>query len=96
MSSFLVPLGPEEVPSPNTSRVTPCLRSLSDLPSFINEPYPQLSMLINPGATDLPEASIVFFASNCLDFPTYKIISSLIAIVPSEGLSPVPSYSKPL
>ena len=61
--SFLpgIPFGPGEVPSPKISKVTPCLRSLRDRPSFKSELYPQLNILINPGDTAFPSALIIFF-----------------------------------
>ena len=54
--------GPGDVPSPNISKVTPCLRSDNALPSSIRELYPQLNMFIKPGETARPVASITVSA----------------------------------
>ena len=64
------PLGPGDVPSPKTSRVTPCFRSLRDLPSCIKVLYPQLSIFTKPGEIILLEASIVSFAMKFCFLPT--------------------------
>ena len=45
-------------PSPMTSSVTPWRISLCEAPSSINDSFDQLIMLMNPGATARPSASI--------------------------------------
>ena len=50
--------GPMLVPSPITSSVTPCFRSESARPSWISDSLAQLSMLMKPGATAWPVASM--------------------------------------
>ena len=50
--------GPIDDPSPKTSKVTPCLISLNERPSLIKDIVAQLSILINPGETANPVASI--------------------------------------
>jgi hypothetical protein len=59
IASFRLSLhGPQDVPSPKTSSVTPCRTSLCARPSSIRDSTAQLSMLMNPGATARPAASI--------------------------------------
>jgi hypothetical protein len=50
--------GPIDQPSPITSRVTPWRMSLCARPSRISGSAAQLSMLMKPGATASPRASI--------------------------------------
>ena len=83
--------GPGEAPSPKTSRVTPCFKSLKDLPSSIKEEYAQLSIFIKPGETERAVASIIVSASNLVFFPTYIILSSVMPTEPTYGLFPDPS-----
>ncbi len=52
-----------ELPSPRTSRVTPCRMSLCERPSSINETLAQHIMLMKPGATARPAASTSVFPS---------------------------------
>ena len=53
--------GPMDHPSPNTSNVTPCLMSLKERPSAMRDVVAQLSILIKPGETANPFASISIF-----------------------------------
>ena len=55
-------IGPIDDPSPMISSVTPCFISLMALPSSIKEVVAHESMLIKPGATARPLASISFLA----------------------------------
>jgi hypothetical protein len=54
--------GPIDQPSPITSRVTPCLKSLWPMPSTSSDSVAQLSMLTKPGATARPFASTILAA----------------------------------
>ena len=66
-------------PSPNTSRVTPCLISLRERPSAINEVVAQLSMLINPGETAMLLASISSLPRSGMFGAIFTILSPCIA-----------------
>ena len=59
ISFFIASLsGPIDSPSPMTSSVTPWRMSLCERPSSISDSLAQLSMLMKPGATARPRASI--------------------------------------
>ena len=62
--------GPMESPSPKTSSVTPCIVSLSPRPSAMRLSTAQLSMLMKPGETAMPDASTVLFAVPVASGPT--------------------------
>ena len=64
--------GPMDSPSPITSSVTPCRMSLCDRPSWINDSVAQLNMLMKPGATARPRASISSAALARLKSPTVR------------------------
>ncbi|OPZ52333.1 MAG: hypothetical protein BWY89_01933 [Bacteroidetes bacterium ADurb.BinA012] len=83
--------GPHESPSPSTSRVTPCTISLIDLPSSISDSTAQLSMLINPGATVIPLASISVLPLAFRRSPMAAMVSDIIPISPLKAGEPDPS-----
>ena len=63
MRFFMASLsGPIELPSPKISSVTPCRISPCDRPSASSESVDHDSMLMKPGATASPAASIVVLA----------------------------------
>ncbi len=65
--------GPIELPSPMTSSVTPWRISLWERPSWISDSVDQLSMLMKPGATASPPASISSAAELLPTSPTATI-----------------------
>jgi hypothetical protein len=71
--------GPIDSPSPMISVVTPWRISLCDRPSWINDTTDQESMLMKPGATTSPLASITVFAFAFLKSPSPAIRSPQIA-----------------
>ena len=83
--------GPSDEPSPSTSSVTPCRMSLCDLPSRRNALAVQLSMLMNPGETARPSASMIVLPRNSADAPKYEIRSPRMATIPTNGAPPLPS-----
>ena len=83
--------GPSDEPSPSTSSVTPCRMSPCDLPSRRNALAVQLSMLIKPGETALPVASITVLPRSSVGAPRYEIRSPRMATVPTNGTPPLPS-----
>ena len=74
-----------------TSSVTPWRISLCEAPSSINDSCDQLIMLMNPGATARPSASITWWAATRPTSPTAAIRSLLIATSPTFGGRPLPS-----
>ena len=62
--------GPIDQPSPITSSVTPCRMSLWPRGSSSSDSLAQLSMLMKPGATAKPLASIRRVAAAVVDGPT--------------------------
>ena len=87
--------GPLEPPSPKTSRVTPWRISLWELPSSINEVVAQLSILIKPGETAIPSASISTPPVAVSKLPMAAILSPVMPTSPLYGAFPVPSYMTP-
>ena len=83
--------GPIDVPSPKISSVTPCLMSLIARRSTSNVRVAQLSMLMNPGATAMPFASMTCAAVPLTSRPTATMLSPWIATSPTNGRPPVPS-----
>jgi len=84
--------GPMDEPSPKTSRVTPCRTSLCARPSSMSDSVAQLSMLMKPGATASPRASISTRAgSPAGSVPTATMLSPAIATSPTIGAPPLPS-----
>ncbi len=83
--------GPIDTPSPKTSSVTPWRMSLCERPSASSESVAQLSMLMKPGATASPWASISFLAVMFPRSPIAAMRSPRIATSPVVGLPPVPS-----
>ena len=79
------------MPSPITSRVTPCRISDCERPSASSEICAWLSMLMNPGATAFPPASISRAARAPSSAPTAAIVLPLMATQPPKGLPPLPS-----
>ena len=74
MSFFIDGLkGPIESPSPITSNVTPCRMSLCDRGSCIKDSVAQLNMLMKPGATARPLASMSISAVELLRSPMAAI-----------------------
>ncbi len=82
--------GPIDHPSPKTSRVTPCLTSAIPRPSTRRDVVAQLSMLMKPGATALPRASI-----SCRPRPRTSPIRAMrslrMARSATTGAPPLPS-----
>jgi len=92
ISSFIAWLrGPMELPSPRTSRVTPCRMSLCERPSSINDALAQHIMLMKPGATARPAASISVCPLALPSEPMAAIASPLIATSPTKPADPLPS-----
>ena len=82
-------------PSPNTSSVTPWRISPCEFPSSNNVTGDQLSMLMNPGETAMPLASISFFAFSFDRSPINAMVSLLIPISALNCSPPFPSYTIP-
>ena len=80
-----------ELPSPNTSSVTPWRMSLSERPSTMSDSVPHESMLMKPGDTASPAASIVVRAEAGAKSPMPAIVSPAIATSAVRGGSPDPS-----
>jgi len=78
-------------PSPMTSSVTPWRISLCDRPSSISDSFDQLIMLMKPGATAKPSASITLGAPAFPTSPTTAMRSPRIATSPTLGGRPLPS-----
>jgi hypothetical protein len=87
MASFI---GPMDWPSPMTSSVTPWRMSLCDRPSSISDSVAQLSMLMKPGATARPLASMVFAAAP-VSSPIAAMRSPLMPISAWKGAPPSPA-----
>lgn len=83
--------GPIDSPSPNTSSVTPCTMSDSERPSSMSDSVAQLSMLMKPGATAVPETSIWVGARMSDRSPIATIVSPAIATSATTGGPPEPS-----
>ena len=84
-----------EKPSPITCRVTPWRRSLWPRPSTSSDSVDQDSMLMKPGATALPVASISRRAVPAAFGPTYAMRSPRMATSPATPGDPLPSYTVP-
>ena len=82
--------GPSDHPSPKTSHVTPWRMSLCERPSAMSDVVAQLNMLMKPGATASPPASISLRA-RAPTFPISAMRSPSIATSPAKGAPPVPS-----
>ncbi len=78
-------------PSPYTSSVTPWRMSLSDRPSTRSDSVAHESMLMKPGDTAWPVASIVVAAMAPAKSPTPAIVSPAIARSATRGGPPEPS-----
>ena len=87
--------GPMEEPSPKTSSVTPCRMSPCERPSSMRDSVAQLSMLMKPGATASPDASISILAEAALKSPRVTMVSPAIAMSSGAPSAPVPSYTVP-
>jgi len=83
--------GPIDQPSPNTSSVTPCFRSLIERPSTMRESVAHDSMLMKPGATASPFASTTRTASDFERSPTAAIRSPRTPTSAFRPGAPVPS-----
>ena len=86
-SSFLIVSlsGPIDQPSPIISSVTPCRMSLWEFPSSIREAVAQLSILMNPGDTASPVASIIWPAV----LPSrFRTASTLLPMIPISVITP--------
>ena len=83
--------GPGDSPSPKISSVTPCRMSLCERPSAINDSVAQLSMLMNPGATARPVASISARPRALSNLPMAVMLSPSIARSATTGALPLPS-----
>jgi hypothetical protein len=92
MNSFFIASlsGPMETPSPNTSSVTPCFTSAMPRPSMMSDSVAQLSMLMKPGATAMPRASISV-RPRPRTSPTAAMRSPRMATSPILGAPPWPS-----
>ena len=88
--------GPILSPSPITSSVTPWRISLWERPSSIRLSLAQLSMLIKPGDTAIPFASVSFLPVAAERLPIKAMVSALMPISALYGFSPLPSYIIPL
>ena len=88
--------GPIDVPSPNTSSVTPWRIPLWERPSTSSASFAQLSMLMKPGATARPAASTSSAARAPGRSPTATIESPRMATSATTGSAPDPSYTCPL
>ena len=83
--------GPIELPSPKTSSVTPWRMSPSERPSTMSDSVAQLSMLMKPGDTAMPEASSTCAACAPERSPTAAMRSPRMATSPTTGGEPEPS-----
>ena len=88
MASFR---GPIDEPSPKTSVVTPCRISLWERPSAMRDSVDQDSMLMKPGATARPRASITVRARAFPSGPTAVILSPTMPTSALRGAPPSPS-----
>jgi len=82
--------GPSDHPSPKTSSVTPWRMSLCERPSAMSDVVAQLSMLMNPGATARPAASISA-RPRSRTAPMVVMRSLSIATSAANGVPPDPS-----
>ena len=84
-----------ELPSPITSRVTPCRISPCERPSAMSESVDQDSMLMKPGATARPLASRTVLACALFRFPIAAMRSPRMPTSTIRPDVPVPSYTVP-
>jgi hypothetical protein len=82
--------GPIDQPSPRISSVTPWRMSDWERPSWMSEALAQHIMLMKPGATASPPASMVCRARPSTD-PMSVMVSPLMARSPTKGAPPLPS-----
>src|SRR5215213_155781 len=81
--------------SPNICVVTPCLISLRDRGSTIKDDSECESMLMKPGATAWPVASMITGELARLKLPTAVMRSPFIPTSARLGGRPLPSYTVP-
>ena len=82
--------GPRDQPSPKTSSVTPWRISDCERPSAMSDVVAQLSMLMKPGATARPAASISV-SPRSRTVPIAAMRSLSIAMSAAYGAPPEPS-----
>ena len=92
MRFFMASLsGPIELPSPKISSVTPWRMSPCDRPSASSDSVAHESMLMKPGATARPAASMVVLAVSAERSPTRSMRSPLMPTSARRPGDPVPS-----
>ena len=80
-----------DAPSPITSNVTPWRMSLMERGSTSSDSVAQLSMLMNPGATAMPVASISVGAAAADRSPMAAMVSAEMPMSARIGAVPDPS-----